>query len=234
MSEFAPALYPRSMDFGWRAVTCLENHDKVYAGHSDAVPRIPALADPNDHRSWYARSRTRVATSLLLLAPGIPQLFMGQEFLEDKLWSEDPAGKYLIEWNGLDSNAAMGWQLRCTRDLIHMRKAQPALRGDHIRAFCTDDNTRVLGFHRWLEGSGQDVIVIATLSEVTLHGYSIGFPSGGFWIEIFNSDVYDHWKNPQIAGNAGGITANGPPMHAFPFSADLTIPANGVIVFSRS
>ena len=236
ISNFAPALYPAGMDHGWRAVTCVENHDYVYLGHegqSDAGPRIPTLADPSDHRSWYARSRTRVATALLLLAPGIPQLFMGQEFLEDKLWSEDPNSNNLIWWDGLNSDAAMGWQLRCTRDLIALRKAQPALRGDSIRVFCTDDNTRVLGFHRWLEGSGQDIIVVATLSETTLYNYSIGFPFGGFWKESFNSDVYDHWVNPQVAGNAGGITANGAPLHGFSTSAAITIPANTVVVFSR-
>jgi 1,4-alpha-glucan branching enzyme len=34
---------------------------------------------PDDPRSWYARSRARVATGLLLTAPGVPMLFMGQE-----------------------------------------------------------------------------------------------------------------------------------------------------------
>jgi 1,4-alpha-glucan branching enzyme len=234
MSSFAASLYPPGMDHGWRAVTCVENHDKVYAGHSDAVPRMPALADPSNHRSWYARSRTRVATSLLLLAPGIPQLFMGQEFLEDKLWLEDPTDtSHLIWWDGLNQDETMGWQLRCTRDLIALRKAQPALRADPLRAFCTDDYNRVLGFHRWIEGSGQDVIVVATLRESTLYGYPIGFPSGGYWKEIFNSDVYDHWVNPQTAGNSGGITADGPPLHGFSTSANLVIPANGVVVFAR-
>lgn len=236
MSGFAPNLYPAGMDHAWRAVPCVENHDYVYLGHegqADAGPRIPALADPSNHRSWYARSRTRVATSLLLLAPGIPQLFMGQEFLEDKLWSENPNGNNLIWWDGLNSDPTMGWQLRCTRDLIALRKAQPALRGDSVRAFCTDDNARVLGFHRWIEGVGQDVIVVATLMETTLYGYSIGFPFAGFWREIFNSDVYDNWVNPIVAGNDGGITAGGPPMQGFSTSAAITIPANGVVVFSR-
>ena len=234
MSAFASSLYPPGMDHGWRAVTCLENHDRVYAGHADAVPRIPALADGSNHRSWYARSRTRVATAMLLLAPGIPQLFMGQEFLEDKLWLEDPTNtNFLIWWDGLNADPAMGWQLRCTRELIALRKAQPALRGDPTRVFCTDDYNRVLGFHRWLEGSGQDVIVVATLAEVTHYGYSVGFPFGGYWKEIMNTDVYDHWVNPQVAGNGGGVTANAPGLHGFAYSASITIPANGVVVFAR-
>jgi 1,4-alpha-glucan branching enzyme len=236
ITGFAPSLYPTDMDHGWRAVTCIENHDIVYLPHEgqqNAGPRIPALADPSNHRSWYARSRTRVGTALLLLAPGIPQLFMGQEFLEDKLWYEIPTSNNLIWWEGLNADPTMGWQLRCTRDLIALRKMQPALRGDPIRAFWTDDYARVLGFHRWIEGSGEDVIVVATLSETTHYGYSVGFPFGGFWREIFNSDVYDNWVNPQIAGNSGAITADGPPLHGFTTSAAITIPANGVVVFSR-
>ena len=236
ISGFAPSLSAPEMDHAWRAVTCIENHDLVsldHKGQPTAGPRIPALADPSNHRSWYARSRTRVATSLLLLAPGIPQLFMGQEILEDKLWSEDPASGNLIWWDGLSTDAAMGWQLRCTRDLIALRKSQPALRADSIRAFCTDDDARVLGFHRWMEGSGQDIVVVATLSETTLFDYSIGFPSGGFWKELFNSDVYDHWLNPQAVGNAGGVTAGDSPLHGFSASAAITIPANGVVVFAR-
>jgi 1,4-alpha-glucan branching enzyme len=28
----------------------------------------------------------------------------------------------------------------------------------------------------------------------------LGFPIPGFWREVFNSDVYDHWVNPKVAG----------------------------------
>jgi 1,4-alpha-glucan branching enzyme len=60
----------------WRAVQFLENQDLTYAGHGTA--RIAMLADASDRRSWCARSRSRVVTSLLLAAPGIPSLFMGE------------------------------------------------------------------------------------------------------------------------------------------------------------
>ena len=52
-------------------------------GTAPKQARIPALADAADSRSWYACSRSRVATGLLLTAPGVPMLFMGQELLED-------------------------------------------------------------------------------------------------------------------------------------------------------
>jgi hypothetical protein len=59
---------------------------------------------------------------------------------------------------------------------------------------------RVIAFHRWLEGTGQDVIVIASFAESTWWNYELCFPVGGFWKEVFNSDVYDHWVNPWVAG----------------------------------
>ncbi len=67
-------------DAAWRSVQHLENHDVVRINNeTDREPRIAALADPSNPRSWYARSRSRVANGLLLTAPGIPMLFMGQE-----------------------------------------------------------------------------------------------------------------------------------------------------------
>ncbi len=232
LSAVADALYPPGLDHAWRAVTCVENHDLVMAGRS---PRLPALADGSNHRSWYARSRSRFATAILLMAPGIPQLFMGQEFLEDKPWDVDPSGPDLLWWAGLISgrDRAMVDHLRFTQDAIHLRAAQPALRGDAVRPYYVSDSDRVLAFHRWLEGTGKDVIIVGTLAESTWWNYQLGFPSGGFWQEVFNSDVYDNWVNPWVAGNGAGVQANGGPLHGFATSASVVIPANGVVVFAK-
>jgi 1,4-alpha-glucan branching enzyme len=232
VSAIASALYPPGFDHAWRAVTCIENHDLVMAGRS---PRIPALADSSNHRSWYARSRSRFATSILLTAPGIPQLFMGQEFLEDKPWDTNPAGPDLLGWDGLNSGVdrAMTDHLRFTQDLIRLRQNQPALRGDNVNAFYVSDTDRVVAFHRWLEATGQDVIVVASLAESTCYSYNLGFPAPGWWAEVFNSDVYDNWVNPCVAGNGTGIQVNDGPLHGFVASASVVIPANGVVVFAR-
>ena len=229
--SIAATLYPQGFAHGWQTVTCVENHDIVKVGTDQ---RIPYLADSSDRRSWYARSRSRVATGLLLTAPGIPQLFMGQEFLEDKQWSWDATSSYLLGWSGLTSggDVAMVDHLRFTQDLIRLRWNQPALRGDNVNPFHVDDSNRVMAFHRWLEGIGQDVVVVATLAEATWYNYSVGFPRSGEWAEVFNSDVYDNWVNPMVAGNHGGISAAGPPMHGLPASASIVIPANGFVVFA--
>jgi len=102
-----------------------------------------------------------------------------------------------------------------------------------VRAFHVHNANRVIAYHRWIEGQGRDVIVVASLNDNTWWNYNVGFPSGGRWLEVFNSDVYDNWVNPIVAGNGGGIDANGSPAHGFPASADIVIPANGVVVFAR-
>jgi 1,4-alpha-glucan branching enzyme len=226
----------RALDLphAWQAVTCLENHDVVQAGRD---PRIPALADGSNARSWHARSRSRFATGLLLTAPGIPQLFMGQEFLEQHQWNCDPADSaHLIEWAGLDtgSDQPMVDHLRFTQDLIRLRWNQPALRSENVHAFYIHNQNRVIAFHRWLDGTGNDVIVVATLAEATWYNYAIGFPYPGQWAEVFNSDVYDSWVNPIVAGNGGGISASGSALHGFQASASIVIPANGMVVFAQT
>jgi 1,4-alpha-glucan branching enzyme len=238
MTAIAMAMWPTGFAHAWQTIPCVENHDIVKLGEK---PRIPALADGSDHRSWYARSRSRVAMALLLTAPGIPQMFMGQEFLEDKQWCPDPrTPDHMIWWGGLAAGAngktvdpAMGDHLRFTQDAVRLRNSLPGLRGEGLNVFYASDADRVIAFQRWVVAQGNDVVVVASLSESTRWGYRVGFPSAGWWVEMFNSDVYDNWVNPMRAGNAGGVEAEAVPMHGLAASATVVIPANGVVVFVK-
>jgi 1,4-alpha-glucan branching enzyme len=231
MDAIAGAIQNSSLGNRWRAVQSVEDHDRVHVGRD---PRISRLADAADTRSWYARSRSRVAMGLVMTAPGIPMIFMGQEFLEDKQWNDTPDPASLIWWAGLEGgDKAMADFLRFTRELIGVRRRQPALRGEGCQVVHAHNDNRVLAFQRWLEGAGQDVMIILSLAENTWYNYAIGFPGGGRWLEVFNSDVYDNWVNPMVAGNGGAVDANGPPMHNLSCSAAITIPANGFLIFAR-
>jgi 1,4-alpha-glucan branching enzyme len=231
MVAIANAIQNTGLANRWRAVQSVEDHDRVHVGRD---PRIPKLADDSNSRSWYARSRSRVAMGLVLSSPGIPMLFMGQEFLEDKQWNDNPDPANLIWWGGLEGgDKDMADFLRFTGELIALRRNQPALRGEGCNIIHVHDDNRVLAFQRWVEDAGQDVIVVVSLNESTWYNYQIGFPGGGRWLEVFNSDVYDNWVNPIVAGNGGAIHADGPPLHGLPNSAELTIPANGFVIFAR-
>ncbi len=232
------ALYVTHKNPGrWTVLQCIENHDLLYVDHQgrDRQPRIAALADPTDARSWYARSRAKVATGLLLTAPGVPMLFMGQEFLEDKYWTDWPGRpELLIWWAGLEGqDKHMSDQHRFTRDLLWLRRKHPALRGEGLNVFHVHNDNRAIAMHRWVPGIGRDVVVVASLNEHTLYNYNFGFPGGGHWNEIFNSDVYDQWVNPRAQGNSGGVNADGPAWDGMPASAGLTVPANSLLIFAR-
>ncbi|HHJ16925.1 MAG TPA: 1,4-alpha-glucan branching protein [Gammaproteobacteria bacterium] len=214
----------------WRAVQCTENHDIVYR---DRGWRIPRIADSGNSRSWYARSRSRVALGLTLTAPGIPHLFMGQEFLEDKQWHDQPGSAFQIWWQGLDSDPSMSDFLRFSQQLIDLRRRLDGLSGSGLNVFHVHNGNRVLAFHRWVPGAGNDVVVVASLGETTRYAYRLGFPAAGPWREVFNSDAYDHWVNPQVAGNDGGIHATEPGLHGLPAAAQIVIPANGILVFTK-
>ncbi len=227
ISAIADNLFPAGLTHAWQAVTCIENHDIVKFQRDF---RIPTLADGSDHRSWYAVSRSHFGMGMLLTAPGIPQLFMGQEFLEDKQWDVLPTGPNLLEWDRLDSHEPSATQfLQFTKDLIQLRWNHPALRGENVAAYVKRDNDRVIAFHRWLD-SGDDMIIVGTLAEKTWFNYALGFPAAGRWNEVFNSDAYG---SSPVSGNGGGVFAGGPPMDGFGASASIVIPANGFVVFAR-
>jgi 1,4-alpha-glucan branching enzyme len=231
MGAIANALQYRGLGNRWRSVNMAEDHDIVYAGRAE---RVAKLADGWDSRSWYGRSRSRVAMGLILTAPGIPMLFMGQELLEAKQWKDTPNIANLIDWGSLnEGDKRVGDFLRFTRELIGLRRNYPGLRGEGCAVIHASNQNRVVAFQRWVEGAGRDVVVVVSLNESAWYNYEIGFPGSGRWVEVFNSDVYDNWVNSGVVGNGGAVYADGPATHGLGSSARVTIPANGFVVFAR-
>lgn len=89
---------------------------------------------------------------------------------------------------------------------------------------------RVIVLHRWVEGQGNDLVVIASFDELPKNGYAVGLPYAGGWREVFNSDYYSNFPNPSVIGNGGSVQASGPPMDGFAASAVLTLPPSGLIM----
>ena len=85
---------------------------------------------------------------------------MGEEFLESRRWSDDPGNTGLfIQWDALSKgDQARTDFLRCTQALLHLRQALPALRSEGLHVFHVNVEDRVLAFHRWVPGEGEDVV----------------------------------------------------------------------------
>lgn len=225
----------------WRGVNSFENHDLVMVpkdvSDHNRMDRLPRVSDPANPRSWHARSRSRIATGLLLVMPGIPMLFMGQEFCEENRWSDHlPEDAHLlIDWDGLN-HPTNPWRrdfLLFTSDMVRLRRSYSGLRGEGFRIVHVHEQNRVLAFHRWIPGAGHDTLTVAHFGNGHRQNYLVGFPGGGRWQEIFNSDYYENFPNPHTAGNHGEVFASSGPMHGFGFSAPLILPANSLLVFSR-
>jgi len=237
MTVLGQSLWPPGFSEEWNFVQGPENQDLLYVDHTgnDRQPRMPALSDPSNSRSWYATSRSRVSTGVTLTSPGIPMFFMGQEFLEDKYWS-DNFQQYpglFIYWDGISLQKQMSDFLRFTRELIALRWQYPALRGAGFSVIYSNDQDRVLAYQRWLPGEGGNVVIVISLSNDNLYNYRIGFPIGGHWKEAFNSDVYENWVNPNVTGNGGSVYADNLPMHGLAYSVSLTLPANSISIFGQ-
>lgn len=227
MDAIAASLWAAHFLESWRAVQYLESHDEVYRNRNR---RLAALGDPASARSRWSTSRARLATGLLLAAPGIPMLFMGQEFLEDKNWSDNPANDpgLLLWWEGLDDgiDREMTYHLQFVQAACRVRREQPALRGERLNVVHVHNDNRVLAFHRWIEGEGRDVMVVVSLNERTQYRYEIGFPAEGRWREILNSEYHN-------VSNGGFIEAFLQPLHNMPSTARMVVPANSILIFAR-
>jgi len=95
------------------------------------------------------------------------------------------------------------------------------------------NDDRVIVMHRWVEGAGRDVVVVASLNERTLDGYLVDLPWPGQWQEIFNSDYYDHFPNDQVVGNGGTVIADQAGRYGYPFAARVRLPANAALILAR-
>ena len=61
-------------------------------------------------------------------------------------------------------------------------------------------------------------------------GYRIGFPKGGRWREALNSDSSLYGGSG--AGNLGFVDTEESSFHGQPFSAELTLPPLGCLIFA--
>jgi 1,4-alpha-glucan branching enzyme len=203
-----------------------ESHDDVANGST----RVPEAIAPGAADSWWARKRASLGSMLVLMSPGIPMLFQGQELLEDR-WFDDTVA---LDWDKAQSNHGL---LRLHRDTIALRRNREGvtrgLRGSNVRMLHVDAEARVLAMHRWMDGGPHDdTVVIANFADRAVDGMRIGFPAPGRWAVRLNSDsgVYA----PDFGGHeANDLDADGEPADGCDQSGLVSVGPYSVIVLSR-
>ncbi|MET0646017.1 MAG: alpha-amylase family glycosyl hydrolase [Pyrinomonadaceae bacterium] len=178
------ALYHRYGTNALERVVYTESHDEV--ARTNAKRRLPVDIDQTNPGSKFARKRSTLGAALVFTAPGIPMIFQGQEFHEDREFHDDLP----IDWRKAEWFAGI---LALYRDLIRLRRNwydhTRGLRGQHVNVHHADNETKVVAFHRWDGGGpGDDVLVVLNFANRAWPGYTVGAPSGGLWRVRFNSD----------------------------------------------
>jgi 1,4-alpha-glucan branching enzyme len=163
------------------------NHSVNYLGSHDHERILKQITDLWQKVGEAAFRRVKLATAILFTVPGIPMIWMGQEFGAANPLSMSPRP---IEWELLAHKDNQDLQ-HYTAALIRLRLNTPALRGDHYQTVLKDKPRAVIAYKRW-DDSGAVIVVAANLKDSPAGDLVIGdagLPDGTWHEFIFNFDT---------------------------------------------
>src|SRR6185369_16764383 len=213
----------------FQRVVYTESHDEV--AESAGQARVPELIWPGNADSFASQKRSTLGAAAIFAAPGIPMIFMGQEFLEWGAWSDSRQ----LDWSKAGRFAGIH---ALYRDLIHLRRnwfdTTRGLRGNEVHVHHVNDNDKLIALHRWKNGGARDdVIVLLNFGDRGYDAYRIGFPRGGVWRVRFNGDwngysgAFTNHTSYDTMANPNGTSDQ------MPFGADVGIGPYSAVILSQ-
>jgi len=206
------------------------SHDEVVHGKGSLWTRAPEQGRGDAGRAAGVRS----LLSYTWAHPGKQLVFMGGEFGQVREWSEERS----LDWELLDDPLHDGIR-RLVADLNAAYRAHPALwrrdvdPGGFSWIDANDSTGNVFAFlrhgSRGGDGRSEDpsVVCVANFSGRVHERYRLGLPATGRWREVVNSDAEVY--GGAGAGNYGAVLASSTPHHGLAASAQMTLPASGVL-----
>jgi 1,4-alpha-glucan branching enzyme len=219
MASIASAISHKYNAKALQRVVYSEDHDEVANGRA----RIPQMISPMDPGSLLARKRSTLAAAIVLTSPGIPMIFMGQEFLESGSFSDTNP----LDWTKTTTYAGI---LQLYTDLIRLRHdtdgTTTGLKGEQVAVFHINDTAKVIAYQRG------NVVVLANFSQKAFTGYQIGLPMPGTWHVRFNSD--DQKYSADFGGTPqGDVTPTAGTRDGFGQSATFALAPYSVLILSQ-
>src|SRR6202142_2945678 len=224
--EVGKAIEHRYDEDAFKRVIYTESHDEIANGRA----RVPEEIWPGKVDSWFSKKRSTLGAAIVLTSPGIPMIFQGQEFLEDR-WFQD---KDPIDWSRVEGENGI---LSMYRDLIALRRnlsgVTRGLCGQNIRIYHVNNEDKVIVFHRWdQQGPTDSVVVVVNMTNQNRDGYVIGFPRAGLWKTRFNSDSYNY--GPNFANHpTADVESREEGTDGLPCSGEIGIGPYTVVIFSQ-
>ena len=122
-------------------------------------------------------------------------------------------------------------------DLIQLRRNwyvnTRGLSGQHLSVYHTNNEDKVIAFHRWHEGGpGDDVVVVVNFANRPLESYPIGLPQPGMWRVRFNSDLqaYDASFGDHQALDVEAVAE---PADGLPYQGVISMGPYTAVIFSQ-
>ncbi|MEJ2885612.1 1,4-alpha-glucan branching protein GlgB [Actinomycetospora aeridis] len=196
------------------------SHDEVVHGKGSLWTRQPG----DDERK---AAGVRALFGFMWAHPGKQLVFMGGEFGQVREWSEERS----LDWELLDDPQHGGLR-RLVGDLNAAYRSLPPLweldtdPAGFSWIDANDATGNVLSFVRQ-DRAGNPVACIVNFSGADHPNYRVGLPSTGRWREVLNTDA-DVYGGRGV-GNYGAVIASSTSWHGRPASAEVTLPANGVL-----
>lgn len=184
METLAERLDPKADGYSGalEVVRYLESHDQARLVYE--VRQNPDAADR-------ALQRSVLGAALLLSTPGIPMLYMGQEFATATS-SEELEDDDSLSWEALEDDGVK-WLFECYQRLIWLRREHPALRSDGVAVWQADNDKKVLVYRRSAAGVDAEVIIMLNFSPSD-QDVSITLPRGGKYHEVLTAE---DWSLPK-------------------------------------
>jgi 1,4-alpha-glucan branching enzyme len=202
-----------------------EDHDTVGNGGA----RLPSAVDPANPVSFAARRRSMLAAALLLTAPGVPMLFMGQESLATGTFKNPPDPL-------VDALPPEGTKVRAYyKDLIALRRnlggKSGGLREPGVEILHRNDTNKVLAYRRH-GASGEDVVVVVNLRNKAYKQYDIGVPGAGTWRIRLDAD-WAAYGDDFTGGQTGSVDTLAMVKDGQPNTLPVKLGAYAAVVLTR-
>jgi len=198
------------------------SHDEVVHGKGSLLGKMPG-------DDWQKFANLRLLFAYQWTYPGKKLLFMGGEVAQWSEWDHDGS----VAWDLLQYDRHQGVQ-RVVNDLNRLYRTEPAFSDDHDwHGFewidCADRDQSVIAYLR--RANGHEVIVVLNFTPVVRHGYRIGAPAAGRYVELFNSDSTYYGGSNQ--GNHGSCATQPHATMGRPCALDITLPPLAALVLKR-
>ncbi|MEQ8347779.1 MAG: 1,4-alpha-glucan branching protein GlgB [Sneathiellaceae bacterium] len=198
------------------------SHDEVVHGKGSLLGKMPG-------DRWQKFANLRCYFGFMWTHPGKKLLFMGGEFAQEREWNHDRS----LDWHLLDDGLHRGVQ-RLVGDLNRLYRELPALHRLDCDAEgfewidASDSANSVLCFLRKGGDAGRPCLVVCNFTPVPRHGYRVGVPRPGTWLERLNTDAAVYGGSG--VGNLGAVEAEDRACHGRPWSVSLSLPPLATLV----